>query len=378
MRYNWQNPLWPQFQYSLSNVQNILYSYAQETSLLAGALSQLPDSLKINTTIDLMVQEALKTSEIEGEILIEEDVRSSIRINLGLPSSHSQVNDLRALGIAELMLDVHNTFNQPLSAEKLFLWHRMLMNGSSQLKDEIGCWRKKAEPMQIISGPIGQEKVYYEAPPAKELSGEMSAFIKWFNDTEPKGNTNLFPGPLRAAIAHLYFESIHPFIDGNGRIGRAIAEKALSQDIGSPILFSLSNIIQKNRKKYYNKLHIASGYSLEITDWIEFFINLIYDAQLESKDQINFVLKKARFWRDHAPHLNERQEKAIARIFEEGPNGFIGGMNTQKYMTITGCSKATATRDLTDLLEKKCFYRLPGAGPNTRYDVNFGDNLSFR
>ncbi|MBY0281266.1 MAG: Fic family protein [Alphaproteobacteria bacterium] len=371
MRYNWQNPLWPKFQYSVTEIQNVLYLYAQETSLLVGAIGQLPDVSVTDTLIDLMVLEALKTSEIEGEMLIEEDVRSSIRFNLGLPNSDPTVSDRRASGIAELMLDVRSTFNQPLSKEKLFDWHRMVMGDSHFLNEEVGNWRKNTEPMQIISGPIGRERVYYEAPPPERLESEMDAFIKWFNQTEPKTGEKNLPGPLRAAVAHLYFESIHPFIDGNGRIGRAIAEKALSQDIGTPILFSLSSTIQKNRKQYYNMLHLASGYSLEITEWVAFFVNLIYQSQLESKEQILFVLKKTKFWREHNQELNERQEKVIHRMFLEGSSGFKGGMNAQKYMTLTGCSKATATRDLADLLAKKCFYRLPGAGPNTRYDIVF-------
>ena len=196
-------------QYRLSEIQNVLYLYAQETSLLAGAISPLPEGLITDTLIDLMVMGALKTSEIEGEMLIEEDIRSSIRINLGLPYSHSQVTDLRVLGIVELMLDVHNMFSQPLSAEKLFIWHKMLMKDSSHTKEELGCWRKNTKPMQIISGPIGRERGYYEAPLAAKLEEEMFAFIEWFNETQPKENTKPLSGPLRAAIAHLYFESIH-------------------------------------------------------------------------------------------------------------------------------------------------------------------------
>jgi len=317
-----------------------------------------------------MVLEALKTSEIEGELILAEDIRSSIRLQLKPPHTKASVTDSRAKGIADLMLDVRHSFCESLTKEKLFEWHTMVMADSNDL--QIGCWRKDLEPMQIISGPIGREKVHYEAPPSGRLDSEMDAFLDWFNRTQPTQIKKELPGPIRASVAHLYFESIHPFTDGNGRIGRAIAEKALSQDIGSPVLFSLSNTIQSSRKDYYLKLHDNSGYSLEITDWIEFFVDVIYKSQLESKDQILFVLKKSHFWRKFEDSFNPRQEKAIQRILKEGPSGFKGGLSAQKYMTITGCSKATATRDLAGLLEMGCLYRLPGKGPNTRYDLEFG------
>ncbi|WP_032112201.1 Fic family protein [Candidatus Paracaedibacter symbiosus] len=370
MRYNWQNPEWPHFEYNLSNVQTILYQYAQEVSLLAGAVSQLPDASFTDLLIDLMVLESTKTSEIEGEILQADDVRSSIRLNLGLPHADMNVSDDRAKGIAELMLDARHTFNQPLTKDMLFRWHRMVMMDETSSVEEIGSWRKNSEAMQIIAGAIGREKVYYEAPPADQVEAEMERFLAWYNQTQSKGDPYL-PGPVRAAIAHLYFESIHPFIDGNGRIGRAIAEKALSQDIGSPVLFSISSTIQSNRKEYYRMLNLCSGYSLEITEWIDFFVNILYKSQLESKNLILFILKKAKFWRDYASHINIRQEKVIHRMFEEGPSGFTGGISAKKYMSLTGCSKATATRDLADLLEKGILYKLPGEGPSTRYDIQY-------
>lgn len=370
MKYNWQHPLWPKFQYSLTSIQNTLYNYAQESGLLSGAINQLPDCSITDTIIDLMVIEALKTSEIEGEILFEEDVRSSIKMNLDLPSVKTVVHDDRAKGVAELMLDVRDTFNQPLTKEKLFEWHIMIMKGSSYSKEEIGCWRQNKEPMQIVSGPIGKEKIHFEAPCFKNLDYEIDRFLEWFNDTHPKTTQVFIPGPVRAAIAHLHFESIHPFIDGNGRIGRAIVEKVLAQDIGSPILFSLSSTIQADRKAYYNMLQLSSGYSLEISDWIEFFVNLVCQSQLHSKEKILFVLKKTKFWRTYQNLLNGRQEKVIHRMLKEGLSGFKGGMSAKKYMTIADCSKATATRDLTELLRMNCFYRLPGEGPNTRYNIN--------
>ena len=372
MKYNWQHPNWPHFKYETDTFQSLIYQYIKETSSLRGAIDQLSDRSILDTSIELMVIEALKSSEIEGEYLQAEDIRSSLRMNLGLSVTQSRITDKRALGIAQLMLDMRHTFKDSLTKEKLFEWHRMLMVESSLQKNEIGCWRTSLEPMQIVSGPIGREKVYFEAPPSSRVDQEMERFIMWFNHTQPRSHDlNCLNGPIRAAIAHLYFESIHPFADGNGRIGRVLAEKVLSQDLGSPILFSLSSVIYQRRKEYYELLHDQSGYKIEITKWIEFFVNIIYNAHKSSHEMIQFILKKTKFWRLHEKTMNERQEKVLHRMLQEGPSGFEGGMNAQKYMKMTGCSKATATRDLTDLLDKGCFYRLPGSGSSSRYDINF-------
>lgn len=374
-KYNWQHSHWPNFEYDLSGCQALLYEYAKETAFLSGALTQLSNDSVSDTLVEIMVTEALKTSEIEGEILNAEDVRSSIRRNLGLPYAKQIIYDHRASGIACLMLDVRDTFSEPLTKEKLFEWHHMVMQGDLSRENEIGCWRRGQDPMQIVSGPIGRERVHFEAPSADCLEREMNAFIEWFNNTEVKQNEHMSHqfvcNPVRAAIAHLYFESIHPFPDGNGRIGRAIVEKALSQDLGTEVLYSVSDRIHKRRKEYYDMLHRNSGYSLDITEWVCFFVQLIYEAQRVSQKTIHFVLKKAKFWQLHAGHVSQRQEKVLERMFKEGPSGFEGGINAQKYMNITGCSKATATRDLTDLLEKGCLARLPGSGPMTRYAIAF-------
>eukprot|EP01035_Chromulina_nebulosa_P022852 gene22852-29595_t len=372
MKYNWEHPNWPHFEYETAGCQSLVYAYIKETSALRGAIDQLSDTSVLDTLIELMVIEALKTSEIEGEYLQAEDIRSSLRANLGLPVIQPRGTDERASGIARLLIDMRNTFIEPLTKEKLCEWHGMLMGGSSFKQEEIGCWRTNQEPMQIVSGPIGREKVYFEAPPSNRINREMDTFIGWFNSTQPKVN-DLAPlnGPVRAAIVHLYFESIHPFVDGNGRIGRVLAEKVLSQDLGAPILFSLSNTIYQRRKEYYQMLHDQSGYGLTITEWVHFFVDIVYQAQRSSHDMIQFVLKKTKFWRCYEHNVNKRQEKALHRMLQEGPSGFEGGINAQKYMRIVACSKATATRDLTDLLEKGCLYRLPGAGPTTRYDINF-------
>lgn len=362
-RYNWQHPDWPQFTYDTLGIQDLIYRYAMEAGLLAGGLYQLPDNEQNETVLDIMVSEALTSSAIEGEKIEYEDIRSSIRKELGFVSSH-KVRDARAFGIAKLMVSLQQTFHQPLTEQQLFDWHTMLMSDPKQQKGiDIGQWRCTPEPMQIISGPIGDETIHFEAPPSEKVPEEMARFIEWFNGSV---HTKI-SGVVRAAIAHLYFESIHPFEDGNGRIGRVIAEKVLSQELGRPALFSLSSIIQANKKKYYAELSRASSYDLNITPWVTYFVTTVYQAQLDAKKRIQFVVNKTKFWKRFENVLNERHEKVIARMFEAGESGFIGGMNAAKYMGIAQCSKATATRDLTELLKFGCLVKLPGKGRSTRY-----------
>lgn len=243
------------------------------------------------------------------------------------------------------------------------------------LKTEyIGVFRYEHDPMQVVSGPMGREVIHFEAPPSHQLDQKMDKFIECFNATDPNLTNKMeekIAGPVRAAIAHLYFESIHPFIDGNGRIGRAIVEKALSQDMGYPILFSVSKVIYKHRKIYYENLKKFTQLSLDISGWIEYFTQLIYQAHIESKDLFSFLIKKKTFLENFESHMNERQIKVIQRMFHEGLKGFEGGMSAKKYMSITQCSKATATRDLSDLLKKGCLYQLPEGGTATRYDICF-------
>jgi Fic family protein len=232
----------------------------------------------------------------------------------------------------------------------------------------IGAWRTHQEPMQIISGPYGKQKIHFEAPPSGNVTSEMKKFIQWFNDTAPGGKKEIKKAPVRSAIAHLYFESIHPFEDGNGRIGRAIAEKALSQTVGRPILLSLSQTIEADKKAYYAALEKAQRNN-EITNWINYFVDTTLKAQKHAIEIIDFILKKAKFFDRFKEQLTERQTKAINKIFEAGPEGFEGGMNANKYMSINKVSKATATRDLQTLVLMNVL--LPkGSGRSTSYILN--------
>jgi hypothetical protein len=366
MHYNWQHPKWPKFEYDLASMQDILYKYAKIAGLTTGALNGVNDYFSQDTIIDLMAEEAISTSVIEGQIFTHEDIRSSIRNQLSLNSPKKPVSDPKSEGIAELMISLRKSYHLPLSESMLLQWHTLLFKNYFDDSLNIGNWRKSLEPMQIVSGAIGNEKVFFEAPPTEKVAKEMAIFIDWFNNSSNQS----MPGPVRAGIAHLYFESIHPFADGNGRIGRMISEKALSQDLGYPCVLSLSKTIYKTRKEYYNQLTKASGYTVDITYWLNYFIQTVYEAQLNAKHQVQFVISKSLFWQKFSGKLQLRQEKVLKRMFREGVDGFIGGITAKKYMVITGCSKATATRDLAELLELGGLTKLNSAGRSTAYELN--------
>ena len=341
-----------------------LFAIAEKTGLISGKLSHLAVNLKDEAIIDLMVEEAVKTSEIEGEFISRPDVRSSIKNTLGLNAEPVRVHDKRARGVAELMIDVRNSYEHILTEETLFNWHVMLLSASPDRNLRIGCWRMHEEPMQIVSGHHGRWAVHYEAPPSKRVPDEMRQFIAWFNHVPHKAQL----GPVRAAIAHLYFESIHPFEDGNGRIGRAIAEKALSQSAGYPVLLSLSQAIEEDKKAYYAALKQAS-LSNNITNWLCYFVNIILNALIHVEKKIDFILKKSVFFDKFEKQLNERQLKVVRRMMQEGIKGFEGGISAKKYMIIGQTSKATATRDLQELLAIGAVRQF-GEGRSVRYELN--------
>jgi Fic family protein len=363
--WNWQQDDWPRFRLDKSALEEREAKFLLHGGLLLGALLHVHDDDKTALTVDLISNEALKTSEIEGEYLNRESVQSSIRRNFGLD------NDVRRIppaeqGIADMMMDLHHRFGEPLTHETMFRWHGMLTAGRRDLKN-IGAYRTHDEPMQIISGPIGNPKIHFEAPPSAAMEKEMEGFVNWFNDTAPHGNTAL-PALTRAGIAHLYFVTIHPFEDGNGRIARALAEKALSQALGQPTLIALSQTIQKNKKSYYEALHRTSRNN-EITAWLVYFADTVLQAQDMTQCMIDFLIQKTKLYDRVKSQLNERQEKALTRVFREGVEGFKGGLSAENYISMTGAARATATRDLQDLVDKGVLIRT-GALKSTRYHLN--------
>lgn len=367
MRYNWQQPDWPGFRYDLQTIEDALFAFAEETGHISGVLKAMPKETQMEAIVNTMVAEAVKTSAIEGEFISRQDVVSSIRNKLGLNKDKGPVKDKRALGAGELMVDVRNTYAEVLTKDKLFEWHKMLLKQSRDIT--IGAWRKGTAPMQVVSGTLGKEKIHFEAPPSTRVPGEMDRFISWFNDTAPGGKKEIKKAPVRSAIAHLYFESIHPFEDGNGRIGRAIAEKALSQTVGRPVMLSLSRTIEADKSTYYAALENAQRNN-EITGWINYFVGTVLEAQKQTRQLIEFTLRKTRFFDLFKDQLNERQLKVVLKMLDAGPEGFEGGMTAKKYMSITKASKATSTRDLRHLVEVEAL-RIYEGGRSTHYLLNY-------
>lgn len=366
MTYNWQQADWPDFRFDLSPVEDSLLAIASHAGKVSGLLAGLPPGLETEAVLDLMIAEAIESSAIEGEVLQRPDVVSSIRNHLGLNHRPEPVRNPVADGAGELMTAVRRSFAEPLGAETLLGWHQVLMRGASGIR--TGAWRSGGDPMQVVSGLMHRPTVHFEAPPSTAVPGEMARFIAWFNDSSPGGRAALKHAAVRSAIAHLYFESIHPFEDGNGRIGRAISEKALSQGLGHPVPISLSRSIVAKRNAYYDALESAQR-SNEITGWLVYFVETVCQAFLESEQQIAFVVGKARFLDLHRDSLNERQFKVIHRMLDAGPAGFTGDMTARKYIALTRASKATATRDLQDLAAKGVL--LPaGAGRSARYRLD--------
>lgn len=369
MKYNWQQKDWPEFKYDVSVVQDVLFTFAEKAGQVSGIIKSLPDNIQTDSVIDIMVSEAIKTSEIEGEYLNRSDVMSSIRHNLGLDTDTTPTADRRAKGAADLMVDVRNSYQEPLTEEKLFQWHEMLLGGQHK-KINVGMWRTHEEPMQVISGAIGKWIIHFEAPPSNKVPKEITNFIDWFNSTAPDGKNEIKNPVIRSAIAHLYFESIHPFDDGNGRIGRAVSEKALSQGLARPTLLSLSEAIEAKKKNYYEALKNAQK-SNEITNWIIYFSNAVLDAQIRAEKNIEFILAKTKFFDHFNSQLNDRHLKVIRKMLDAGVAKFEGGMSAKKYVAITKTSTATATRDLKFLSNIGALKQV-GGGRSTRYEIDFG------
>jgi Fic family protein len=368
MARNWEEPGWPVFTYDPTTLKLLEAEFLLRSGEFIGAFKHVSQGDQDNLRIELISDEALKTSEIEGEILNRESVQSSLRYQFGLSDEQDGVPAAER-GIAQMMVDLYLNFSKPLTDQAMFGWHSMLMGGDRTIKT-IGAYRTHLEPMQIVAGAIGQRKVYFEAPPSARMANEMAAFVQWFNDTAPGGPRPL-PAITRSAIAHLYFVSIHPFEDGNGRIARALAEKSLAQNLGQPTLIALAYTIQRKRKAYYEALELNNK-SMEIADWLLYFGNTVLEAQENTNKRVDFYIAKTKFYERLRGQFNVRQEQAIARMFKEGIDGFKGGLSAENYISITKAPRATATRDLQDLVAKGAFTRT-GVLRHTRYHLRLDD-----
>ena len=364
MRWNWQQADWPDFRWDSAALTALEARFLQQSGVMIGSVKHLDDGDRTAITIDIMTGEALKTSEIEGELLNRDSVQSSLRRQFGLETDHRKVPPAER-GIAEMMMALYRDFAAPLTDHDLYAWHRMVVSGRHDIH-AIGRYRDHADPMQVVSGPLHKPKVHFEAPPSHAVADEMARFLTWFAATASNGEQPL-PGLTRAGIAHLYFVSIHPFEDGNGRVGRAVAEKALSQAIGQPSLIALSQIMQRKRSAYYDALEAANKHNV-LTQWLIYFAETVIDAQAHSLTLIDFLLAKAKFYDRFRGRMNERQAQVIARMFREGLDGFKGGLSAANYITIAGSARATTTRDLQELVAMGALTQT-GALKSTRYHL---------
>lgn len=360
MKWNWQQVDWPDFRYESDKLAEFESRFLKESGLLLGAYKHITEDEKQTLIIDMISDEALKTSEIEGELLNRENIQSSIRRQFGLQQDIYPAG-LAEQGIAEMMVDLYQTYETPLSHETLHGWHKMLIQGNRNIKT-VGSYRTHEEPMQVVSGYLHKPNIHFEAPPSSEMQTEMDAFVIWFNKSDH------LPALIRAGLAHLYFVSIHPYEDGNGRIARSLVDKALAQAIGQPSLIALSQTIEAHRTAYYTSLE-ANNKKMEITDWLAYFAETILDAQKYSEQLIDFIIAKTRLLDRLRGQMNERQEKAIMRMLKAGIKGFEGGLSADNYMRITGAPRATTTRDLTNLVKKEALFKT-GQLKSTRYWLN--------
>ncbi len=368
MNWIWQQPDWPDFRYDNHALNDRELEFRLNSERLAGSFDALPMASQEDATIDLMLSEAIKTSAIEGEALDRESVRTSL-LSLITSDTLPDNSDQKAAGAAMLLVDIRKNWQTSLTHGLLGKWQSMAIAEQRYTLILRGAYRNDPAPMQIVSGPYGREKVHYEAPPAIQVPDEMVRLIDWYNQTSPLSGDKNIPGIARAGIAHLWFEVIHPFDDGNGRVGRAIADHALSQSLGYPTMACLATAIEADKKNYYLQLEKASRGSLAVDVWLDYFADRVINAQEIAREEVNFILAKTRFYEVYGNQLNDRQARMVSRVFAEGRKGFEGGITTKKYETIAGCPNRTASRDLSDLVAKGIIIPLPGGGRMTRYEL---------
>lgn len=363
MLWNWQLPDWPKFTYETNRILQHERQFLIGLGSEFAYLQSIGEKERNQFIVEILSIEGIESSKIEGEVLERESLQSSIKRHFGLHADLKQGNEKES-GMAELLYNVYETYDRPLTHEMLREWHSMLFKGQSNLSD-FGKYRSHPEPMQIVSHHIDSNKVFFEATPSEKVPQEMTKFIEWFNAT-------LSSEPIlgRAAIAHVYFESIHPFEDGNGRIGRILVEKVLSQGVGQPILITVSKTIEKRRKEYYEALGRCNR-TLMVQHWVEFFADVVLQSQENSMRLLHLLIDKSKMLTALTGQINPRQEKVLLRMFAEGLEGFKGGLSAENYIAITKTSRATATRDLTDLVQKVALVKT-GELRHTRYWLKLG------
>jgi Fic family protein len=362
--YLYNNPDWPVFKWNSEKLLPLLSHVRNSQGKLIGKMGALGFELRNEANLEILTQEIIKSTEIEGEFLDKEQVRSSIARRLGLEIPGLVFSERNVDGIVDLMIDATKNFDRELNKERLFSWHAALFpTGQSGLYKIItGNWRDDSTgPMQVVSGVLGKEKVHYQAPPASQIDHEMQIFIDWFNLEQ---NTDLV---LKSAIAHLWFVTIHPFEDGNGRISRALSDMLLARsDEQSYRFYSMSTQIRKERNAYYDILEKTQKSGLDITNWIEWFLNCLLHSINNSEKLLEKVVYKHFFWLKYTRiNVNDRQRKILNMLMDD----FEGVLNTTKWAKIGKCSQDTALRDIQDLIEKGVLIKTEQGGRSTNYEL---------
>ena len=370
----WQQPDWPNFTVDADALAVSLRDVTQLQGKLLGKVESVNDQGTTSTQLDTLLQNIVQSSAIEGESLNVESVRSSLAKRLGVEAAGLTKTSAQTEGLADLLVDATQNYEEPLTQDRLFQWHRYLFpepegNEFQSVIIKVGLLRGE-EPMQVVSGPHERRTVHFEAPPREGLEEELDAFLEWMEQTRSDQSRDPI---LRAALAHLWFVTLHPFDDGNGRLARAIGDYALAQAEHQSIRFyAMAVSIMEKRKDYYDILESTQKGDLDVTSWAQWFLDTLKHTLDTALTNIELVLHKARFWQTHAQDgLNPEQVKVLNRLLDAGPGGFEGGLSASKYKGLTKVSKATATRHLADLVEKKCLCKLPSGGRSTRYEINW-------
>lgn len=365
MTYVWQLPLWPHLRW---NEQKIAVSLAEARRAQQSFLAE-SQFLRLQDQGELLVEEALTTSAIEGERLDPDALRSSVAMRLGLPTAGLAKVKRTSDGLVEILIDATTRYQESLTAHRLFAWQAALFpSGYAGIRAiKVGGWRESREPMQVISGPMGKQKVHFEAPVSAQMDFEMTRFLDWWN--APPASLD---GLLRAGMAHFWFVTVHPFEDGNGRIARAITDMALAQDESrGKRLYSLSTQILKDKSQYYRLLEETQKGEGDLTQWLEWFLQLLVKSIDQSRTLIQKSIMIGKFYSYTAEvALNERQKKVIKKMLEALPGDFEGGLTNKKYISMTKASPETAKRDIKDILDKEILVRNPGGGRSTSYRLN--------
>jgi len=363
----WELPGWPKFTWDAAALAAPLAAARHAQGELTGAGSLLDSGMDLSAQLEILTAEGFASSAIEGEGFDRNALRSSLARRLGLPTAGLPGPTRSTEGLADILLDAAQGYQEPLTSKKLLSWQAALFPTGRSGLHEIRIGELRGEvPMRIVSGPIEHERIHYIAPPRDRLDRELHRFLAWFNAPPAR-----LDGLLRAGLAHAWFELIHPFDDGNGRVGRALLDRALAQDERRSVrLYSLSARFMAARDAYYAALEQASRGSLDVTHWLAWFLVNFTAAVRDSRHTLDHVLRKARFWMQHAKdQLNARQRKALNLMLDAGPQGFVGGMTNRKYAHLTKTSPATAQRDLAELVELRCL-SLVGAGRSARYELS--------